>query len=83
MYAVAHLLSVHDIICSKLGYQSLTGKEIALKYVALPFPVINEVKRLQIIDRTIQERPAVYGFGRRCCRVRCDWDASRDRFSYL
>lgn len=53
VYAVAHLLSVHDIICNKLDTQTLTRKKIE-EIRSLPFPVIDEIKRMRIIE-TIQK----------------------------
>ena len=57
VYVAAHLLSVYDIHCNSLDTMSLTKEKLA-EIRALPFPVINEVKRLQIIDRINQARLA-------------------------
>lgn len=53
VYSVAHLLSVHDITCPKLNAQALTKKKIE-EIRTLPFPVIEEDKRAQMIE-TIQK----------------------------
>lgn len=53
VYAVAHLLSVHNIVCKKLDTQTLTRKKIE-EIRSLPFPVIDEIKRIRIIE-TIQK----------------------------
>ena len=55
--AAAHLLSVHDISCGRLDPASLTPERMA-EIRALPFPVIDETKRMAIIRRINEARLA-------------------------
>lgn len=62
VYSVAHLLSVHRIKCAPLDTASLTAKQIE-SIRALPFPVIEEEKRRQIIQDINDARMAQNSVG--------------------
>jgi chorismate synthase len=60
--AVAHLLSVHRIQCEPLDTQALTKEQIQI-IRALPFPVIEEAKRKEIISFINEARMAQNSVG--------------------